>query len=105
MLIVIRKLQVGNTLLLIQDIISTINIAKVAIDAHLVEREMKELHQPVHRSSIVDRGFTYASPAVWNDLPPIIRSQPTHELFKRRLKTQLFKIAINEEQRRLWQSA
>ena len=58
-----------------------------------------DLHQPVHRSSIVNRSFTYASPAVWNDLPPIIRTQPTLELFKRQLKTHLFKIAINEEPR------
>ena len=54
MLIVIRKLQVGNTLLLIQDIISTINIAKVAIDAHLVERNERTTPtspQIIHRRS------------------------------------------------------
>ena len=42
-----------------------------------------------------------ASPAVWNDLPPVIRSQPTLDLFKRQLKTHLFKMALNRESRRL----
>ena len=75
------------------------------IPNHLRSSSAIHLHQPVHRSSIVNRGFTYASPAVWNDLPPIIRSQPSLELFKRQLKTHLFKIALDGEPRRLWRSA
>ena len=71
------------------------------IPNHLRSSSAIHLHQPVHRSSIVNRGFTYASPAVWNDLPPIIRSQPSLELFKRQLKTHLFKIALDGEPRRL----
>ena len=71
------------------------------IPNHLRSSSAIHLHQPVHRSSIVNRGFTYASPAIWNDLPPIIRSQPTLELFRRQLKTHLFKIALDGEPRRL----
>ena len=29
-----------------------------------------QLHQPVHKSSLINRGFSHASPAVWNALPP-----------------------------------
>ena len=68
-------------------------------------RSSAAIYQPVHRLSIVNRSFTYASPAVWNDLPPIIRSQPSLELFKRQLKTHLFKIALDGVPRRLWRSA
>ena len=75
------------------------------IPNHLRSSSAIHLHQPVHRSSIVNRGFNYASPAIWNDLPPIIRSQPSLELFKRQLKTHLFKIAFDGEPRRLWRSA
>ena len=50
-----------------------------------------QLHQPVHNSSLINRGFSYASPAVWNALPPQVRDQPSLELFKRHLKTHLFR--------------
>ena len=36
-----------------------------------------QLHQPVHKSSLINRGFSYASPAVWNVLPPQVRDQPS----------------------------
>ena len=58
---------------------------------HLIHRRQIptiHLHQPFHRSSIINRGFT------WNDLPPMIWSQPTLELFKGQLKTHLFEIFI-----------
>ena len=29
-----------------------------------------QLHQPVRKSSLINRGFSHASPAVWNALPP-----------------------------------
>ena len=50
-----------------------------------------QLHQPVHKSSLINRGFSYASPAVWNALPPQVRDQPSLELFNRNLKTHLFR--------------
>ena len=50
-----------------------------------------QLHQPVHKSSLINRGFSHASPAVWNALPPQVRDQPSLELFKRHLKTHLFR--------------
>ena len=69
------------------------------IPDHLLSISAIKLHQPVHRSSIVNRGFTYAAPDVWNDLPLIIRSQPTLELFKRQLKTYLLRISFQEPRR------
>ena len=50
-----------------------------------------QLHQPVHESSLINRGFSHASPAVWNALPPQVRDQPSLELFKSHLKTHLFR--------------
>ena len=50
-----------------------------------------QLHQPVHKSSLINRGFSHASPAVWNALPPQVRDQPSLELFKSHLKTHLFR--------------
>ena len=50
-----------------------------------------QLHQQVHKSTLVNRGFSYAFPAVWNALPPQVRAQPSLELFKRHLKTHLFR--------------
>ena len=50
-----------------------------------------QLHQPVHKSSLINRGFSNVSPAVWNALPPQVRDQPSLELFKRHLKTHLFR--------------
>ena len=48
-------------------------------------------HQPVHKPSLINRGFSCASPAVWNALPPQVRDQPSLELFKSHLKTHLFR--------------
>ena len=40
-----------------------------------------QLRQPVHKSSLVNRGFS-CPPAVWNALPPLVRAQSSLELFK-----------------------
>ena len=39
------------------------------------------------------RSFTLAGPRLWNDLPREIRGSETLEIFKKRLKTYLFKLA------------
>ena len=40
-----------------------------------------------------DRAFRNAAPSLWNNLPPEIRLSSTINLFKRKLKTHLFRIA------------
>ena len=42
-----------------------------------------------------DRSFTVAAPALWNNLPNVIRSTTSINSFKKLLKTHLFKIAFN----------
>ena len=46
------------------------------IPNHLRSSSTIHIHQPVHRSSIVNRGFTPVSPALWNDLPPSFGLNP-----------------------------
>ena len=57
------------------------------IPNHLSSSFAIHLHQPVHRSSIVNQGFSYTPPA------PIICSQSLIEPFKHQLKSHLFSIA------------
>ena len=66
-----------------------------------------QLHQPVHKPSLINRGFSHASPAVWNALPPQVRDQPFLELFKCHLKTHLFRTPTWSYWRhmRLWRYA
>lgn len=42
-----------------------------------------------------DQSFTVAAPALWNNLPNVIRSTTSINSFKKLLKTYLFKIAFN----------
>ena len=39
-----------------------------------------------------ERAFTFAGADVWNNLPTLVKCSSTLEIFKRRLKTHLFKI-------------
>ena len=55
--------------------------------------------QPVRKSSLVNIGFSYASPAVWIALPPQVRDQPSLELFERHLKTHLFRTPTRSQRR------
>ena len=41
------------------------------------------------------RAFTHAAPVLWNSLPLTIRSSSSTSIFKKRLKTFLFKMALN----------
>ena len=47
------------------------------------------------RKTLADRGFSSAGPKLWNALPPELRSAPTVSIFKKLLKTHLFKICYN----------
>ena len=53
------------------------------------------LEHPIIKSSktLGDRAFTLAAPVEWNLLPPSIRNAPSLLLFKKLLKTHLFRIA------------
>ena len=55
------------------------------------------LHVPNFEStqSMGDRAFSVYAPPLWNKLPFSIRSSPSSEIFKKRLKSHLFKIAFN----------
>ena len=47
------------------------------------------------RKTLADHGFSSAGPKLWNTLPPELRSAPTVSIFKKLLKTHLFKICYN----------
>ena len=43
---------------------------------------------------LASRGFRHSAASVWNSLPDNIRESKTHDIFKRKLKTHLCKIAF-----------
>ena len=47
------------------------------------------------RTTAGDRAFSAAAPSVWNALPRGLREAPTYTLFRKHLKTHLFKVAYN----------
>ena len=59
------------------------------------------LFQPVGNSKLINRSFSYCSPAIWNSLPPAIRSTPSLTCFKKLLKTHLFTKAFGHDPVRL----
>lgn len=55
------------------------------------------LKQPPHPRCIKTTGaFSHSAPKIWNDLPYAIRSLTNIEVFKKSLKTHLFKFAFDE---------
>ncbi len=52
------------------------------------------LVDPRTRTSFGDRAFSKAAPCLWNKLPASVRHSETLVIFKRRLKTHLFKTAF-----------
>ena len=51
------------------------------------------LKESLVRKRYGDRAFRNAAPSLWNNLPPETRLSSTINLFKRKLKTHLFRIA------------
>ena len=53
------------------------------------------LEYPSFKSSktLGDRSFSFAAPVEWNNLPPVIRNASSISIFKKLLKTHLFRIA------------
>ena len=49
----------------------------------------------VNCSTLGDRAFAHAAPVLWNSLPLTIRSSSSLAIFKKQLKTFLFKKAFN----------
>ncbi|KAF7648112.1 hypothetical protein LDENG_00161870, partial [Lucifuga dentata] len=50
---------------------------------------------PEVRTKHGEAAFSFSAPQVWNKLPEDLRSAPTLNSFKTRLKTFLFNIAFN----------
>ena len=46
-------------------------------------------------SSLGDRVFAHAAPVLWNSLPLTIRTSSSHAIFKKQLKTFLFRKAFS----------
>ena len=83
---------------------SRINHLPVYLSSDLVEysssRPMRSMRKntykiPRVRTEIVKRGFQYAGPRNWNDLPDGIRSITSLPLFRKQLKTYLFNECFN----------
>lgn len=51
---------------------------------------------PVPRTALGRRAFSFAAPRIWNDLPLFLRLASSRDIFKRQLKTFLFKRAFND---------
>ena len=49
--------------------------------------------KPTCRTQLGERGFSYAGPTAWNSLPAHLHQISDTSLFKRRLKTELFRRA------------
>lgn len=70
---------------------------------HVPKRNLRstnsyEMTVPVNKrnkKNFADRAFVHIAPRLWNELPFVVRSSPTLETFKSRLKTHLFTIAYN----------
>ena len=59
-------------------------------------RELLLVHPRIKsKKTLADRSFMLAAPNLWNKLPAEIRSSPTLNIFKSRLKTHLFTLAFN----------
>ena len=51
------------------------------------------LTQPPVKTEIAKRAFSHAAPAVWNSLPLNCRTANTFSIFKKLMKTHIFKLA------------
>ena len=66
-------------------------VSDVQARRHLRSASTTDVLVPrVRRSTIGGRAFPVAASRVWNGLPPLVRSSPTLETFKKHLKTVLF---------------
>ena len=75
----------------IQDLVRTYNPTR-----SLRSEDLCLLVKPSVRTKMYgDRRFDVASSSLWNDLPKILRTESSINVFKRNLKTHLFKKAFN----------
>ena len=85
-------LQVTTQLSYITDLLSL----KPAVNFDLRSSGKSLLFVPkVNCATLGDRAFAHASPALWNSLPLTIRASSSLAIFKKQLKTFLFKKAFN----------
>ncbi len=71
------------------------SVASSSTRSGLRSSDSSDYCMPRLRTKIVERAFSYAGPRAWNSLPEYIRSAETLSLFKRNLKTFLFRTAFS----------
>ena len=68
--------------------------ATVSSRSRLQSGSSLSYEKPRTRLSFGRRAFSYAAPAAWNSLPPALHQLTDTEVFKRRLKSELFQQAF-----------
>ena len=84
----------GNLFDVSSDVIEPVDhVPNLGLDVDSVENG--QLFVPRTRTTYGDRVFEVAGPRMWNSLPPAVRSSTTLSVFKKELKTFLFRRADN----------
>ena len=73
----------------ISDLVST--VAATATRPGLRSGKTMNYSLPRLRTKFGERAFSYSGPAAWNRLPHDVRASPSLNVFKRKLKTRIFK--------------
>ena len=68
----------------------TQNNCKNLFDFQLQSGSSDQYEQPQTRLNFGQRAFSYAAPAAWNSLPPMLQQMSNTDFFKRHLKTFLY---------------
>ncbi len=59
-------------------------------------RKLLEVPNRLNNSKYGDRAFVNAAPKLWNELPSDLQNAPSLTIFKKKLKTHLFRIHFPE---------
>jgi hypothetical protein len=63
--------------------------------ARLRSADTRVVTVPRVRTKFGERSFSFAGPRAWNSLPAEVRMSPSLDVFKMRLKTELFRMSYN----------
>ena len=69
--------------------------SSIASRSRLRSASSRRYEQPATRLKLGERSFAFAGPAAWNSLPSSLHEITSHKVFKRELKTVLFKRAYS----------
>ena len=58
------------------------------------QQNLLEVPPDFHKTTLGKRSFKFASASVWNKLPETIKNSTSLTMFKKKLKTHLFKMAF-----------